>query len=37
LIEIGSLVPRMLRSATSAFTRAFDALCGALLIRGHRA
>jgi hypothetical protein len=27
-------VPRMLRSAISAFTRVFDALCGALLIRG---
>jgi hypothetical protein len=26
----------MLRSATSAFTRVFDALCGALLIRGPR-
>jgi hypothetical protein len=28
------LVPRMLRSAISAFTRVFDALGGALLIRG---
>src|ERR1700736_2007144 len=28
------LVPRMLRSAKSAFTRVFDTLCGALLIRG---
>jgi hypothetical protein len=27
-------VPRMLRGAISAFTRVFDALCGALLIRG---
>jgi hypothetical protein len=27
-------VPRMLRSAISAFTRVFDTLCGALLIRG---
>src|SRR6266436_1339668 len=27
-------VPRMLRSVISAFTRVFDALCGALLIRG---
>jgi hypothetical protein len=27
-------VSRMLRSAISAFTRVFDALCGALLIRG---
>jgi hypothetical protein len=29
-------VPRMLRSAISAFTRVFNALCGALLIRGLR-
>jgi hypothetical protein len=27
-------VPRMLRSAISAFTRVFDTLCDALLIRG---
>jgi hypothetical protein len=27
-------VPRMQRSAKSAFTRVFDALCDALLIRG---
>jgi hypothetical protein len=29
------LVPRMQRSAISAFTRVFDALCGALLHRGR--
>jgi hypothetical protein len=34
LLSDEECVPRMLRSAISAFTRVFDTLCGALQIRG---